>query len=114
MTKFILIMALALIGTNACYPSDYSCVDNVQVSSNVIKIMSDLHQVSPVEKKTQSNSSDNEVHYCFCSLSCHAMFLSNTKFESFDYLDLHYSKTFLYTAHFYPQVIYSLEKPPTV
>jgi len=113
-TKFIIVLALALVGMNACYPSDFECADNNEVISKVVKAASDFHNDAPAQKSSESNSSDNDAHYCLCSLTCHTMFLSRSNFENFTYVVFNFPKEFQYTPLFYPQVTTSLEKPPTV
>jgi hypothetical protein len=112
--KFILVLALALVGMNACYPSDFECADNNEVVSKILKAASDLHNDAADKETSESNSSDKDAHYCLCSLTCHTMFLSNSNFENFTYIVFTFPKQFQYTPQFYPQVTSSLEKPPTV
>lgn len=113
-TKFILVLALALVGMNACYPSDYECADNNEVVSKVIKTADNFHKDAPPEENSRSSSSDGESHHCLCSLTCHTMFLTRSYFENFTHIAFNFPKEFQYTPHFYPQVTSSLEKPPTV
>lgn len=113
-TKLILVFALTFVGMNACYPSDYECADSNQVVTKLVKSASDNHNDAPVKEDSKTNSSDTDTHYCLCSLTCHTMFITRTNFENFTYVVLNFPKEFQYTPHFYPQVITSLEKPPTV
>lgn len=110
--KFILLFTLALVSVSACYPSDLECTDNSEIISSVKKDLV-THQESSTQN-TQSNSLQSENHYCICSLSCHTMFFNFSSFNSFTAYILDFSKDFQYKAQNYPEVSYSLEKPPTV
>lgn len=113
-TKFILILALALVGMSACYSSDLECMDNSEVASKVIKEMAPAHADIADQSTSHSNSGESDNHHCLCSLTCHTMFIPQSNFENFTYTFYNFPKKFQYTSQFYPQVITSLEKPPTV
>lgn len=111
--KFILLFMLALVSINACYPSDYECADNKEIKVLDKKVnTSTKHESS--EKKTVSSSSEKETHYCLCSLTCHTMFISLEVTKTFSAYYLDFPKEFQYTTQNYPEISYSLEKPPTV
>lgn len=110
-TKFILLFTLALVSINACYPSDLECADNTEI---IIKEkISSSHQHLSSEK-SQTDTSDKESHHCLCSLTCHTMFFNFQSFNSLSTYVLNFSKDFGYTSLNYPEVSYSLEKPPKV
>ncbi|MEA9358378.1 hypothetical protein SHI21_19235 [Bacteriovorax sp. PP10] len=111
--KFILVFTLALVSMSACYPSDFECMDNGEIIVKVKKEVSTSHQESRSES-SQSNSSDQETHYCLCSLTCHSMFINFSTLNPFTAFDLNFPKEFQYKAQNYPEISYSLEKPPTV
>lgn len=113
--KFILVFTLALVSMSACYPSDYECMDNSEIKVLVKKEISSSHQESTNQKsESSSKSSDKDTHYCLCSLSCHSMFITFTALNNFTTFDLNFPKEFQYKAQIYPEISYSLEKPPTV
>lgn len=111
--KFILIFTLALVSISACYPSDFECMDNSEIVVKVKKEISSTHQESQ-EQSSQSDASGKDTHYCLCSLACHSMFINFTTLNSFVTFDFNFPKKFQYKAQNYPEISYSLEKPPTV
>ena len=111
--KFILVFTLAMVSMSACYPSDFECMDNSEIIVKVKKDISSTHQESKSES-SKSNSSDKETHYCLCSLTCHSMFINFSTLNPFTVFDLTFPKKFQYKAQNYPEIFYSLEKPPTV
>lgn len=111
--KFILVFVLALVSINACYPSDFECADNSEVAS-VIKKEIAITQQAPTQESSQSKSSDSDTHYCLCTLTCHTMFMSFSPLNDFTSYVLSFPKEFQYISQFYPEISYSLEKPPTV
>lgn len=111
--KFILVFTLALVSINACYPSDFECADNNEIVSITKKEISKSPQ-APVRESSQENSSDSDTHYCLCTLTCHTMFISFSTLNQFTSYVLSFSKDFQYISQIYPEISYSLEKPPTV
>jgi poly(A) polymerase Pap1 len=111
--KFILLFTLALVSINSCFPSDYECADNEEFKV-LEKITSTSNEHDSSAKNTTSNSTEKETHYCLCSLTCHTMFINLEVTKNLSVYFLDFSKEFEYTAQNYPQVTYSLEKPPTV
>lgn len=101
--KFFLIFALALLSISTCFPNDYDCSEE-RGSELVVKVV----------EKTSSSNSEKESHYCICTMTCHTMFMSFTSFEKFTAYLIFNSKKFQHIPQFYPEISYSLEKPPTV
>lgn len=101
--KFFLIFALALLSVSNCFPNDYDCAEG-----------SGSELIEKVVEKTSPSNSEKESHYCICTMTCHAMFMSFTSFEKFTAYLIFNSKQFQYIPQFYPEIFYSLEKPPTV
>ena len=91
-------LVLALVGMNACYPGDYECADNAEVFSEVVKVVKDSNQDAPFGQSSQANSSENDTHYCLCSLSCHTMFLSYSSFKNLSYIVLNFSLAFKFNS----------------
>jgi hypothetical protein len=110
--KFILVFTLAMVSMSACYPSDFECMDNSEIIVKVKKEVSSSHQEAKSE--SSKSNSDQETHYCLCSLTCHSMFINFSTLNPFTTFDLNFPKEFQYTAQNYPEISYSLEKPPTV
>lgn len=110
--KFILLFTLALVSVSACYPNDFECSDNSEILSSFKKDVVS-HQDSSA-KQSQSSSSDSDNHYCVCSLSCHTMFINFSTSGPLMAYVLSFPKEFQYIAQNYPEVSYSLEKPPAI
>lgn len=110
LAKLLIVFALAFVGMSSCFSDDFDCGENQDSKQTISKELShkdstDNHNKTPSEKET---------HHCLCSLTCHTMFMSMTNFYQFKAYALNFSKDYQYTPHFYPEVITSLEKPPTV
>ena len=102
LAKIFITLALVLTTINVCFPNDVDCSD----SGNVPSISTQV--------ESSNSSTPQEEHHCFCSLSC------NTWIESFSsgtdqprFVVLTYLP-YIHTNSFYPQIILSTDKPPTV
>ena len=107
--KFFLIFTLVLLSINTCFPNDYDCFEDNGPQALVNKVVANTHATD-----SAPSSSEKESHYCICSMTCHTLFMSFTSVEKFTSYVVSYPEKYLYISHFYPEVSYSLEKPPAV
>ena len=107
--KFFLIFTLVLLSINTCFPNDYDCFEDSGPPAFITKIVA-----SPLASDSVPASPEKESHYCICTMMCHTLFMSFNSIENFTSYLISHPEKYFYISQFYPEISYSLEKPPTV
>lgn len=99
--RFIVAALLVLSSISVCLSNDNGCDDR------------------PSYTKSQSSNStsskeQNEDHHCICSLSCNKLFVEYATSKSKISSIIVSTSAFIFIQITYPQVLISLDKPPTV
>ncbi|AUN98424.1 hypothetical protein DOM21_09050 [Bacteriovorax stolpii] len=103
--KCFLAFALILMGASVCFPNDLDC-SKEHSSATVSK-------EQPI-KNAQNKKDQQKEHHCICSLSCHNLFVQKLDAKTLSAHFIIRPIALVYVPSFYPKIILSLEKPPTV
>lgn len=112
--KVILALVLVFTSVNACFPNDVDCFEDDHTSLSTGAASSLNKEDSKSKEQKEASRSQNEGHHCLCSLSCHNLFVQSFETNELSSHFLFGKLVFPHPDFFYPKVIISLEKPPTV
>lgn len=99
--RFIVAAVLVLSSISVCLPNDNGCDDRPGYTKSQ-------------SSNTTSSKKQSEDHHCICSLSCHNLFVQYTTSTSKISSIIVSTASFVFNQITYPQVLISLDKPPTV
>ena len=101
--KIILIFVVVITSVNVCFSVEENCNKIIE------KTITDSHKSIP-DKKT--NNADGR--HCLCSLVCHNLFITFPTSSTSPDVFVITETTHSFKSLFYPQVIISFDKPPTI
>ena len=99
--RFIVAAVLVLSSISVCLSNDNGCDDRPGYTKSQ-------------RSNTTSSKEQSEDHHCIRSLSCNYLFVKYTISISKNFSIIVSTASFVFIQITYPQVLISLDKPPTV